>query len=913
VSIEAGQQLLHYRLVEQIGEGGMGVVWKAVDTDLGREVAIKILPAAFAAEPERLSRFEREARLLASLNHPGIAAVYGLHESDGTRFLAMELVQGEDLSVRLRRGKLPIDDALEIAGRIGEALEAAHDAGVIHRDLKPANVMLTPDGKVKVLDFGLAKALSADPDGSGDDISLTTSPTLTAVLGTRAATILGTAGYMSPEQARGKKVDRRADIWSFAVVLFEMLSGETMFTGETATDVIAQVVTREPDWDRLPPRTPVAVRRVLRRCLQKDPRKRLRDIGDAALELRGEYDDEDAAAAAGGVGAAATPASRRFAWLLGAAGVALGVLLTAFGLGLRGKPEEAPTTWTNLVPPAGAEVDYGRLIELSPNGRRVVFVATPPGGDARSLWVRDLDSEVALQLEGTEGADQPFWSPDSRSIGYFAKRKLRTISGDGGPSTSLADVGDTPRGGCWSPDGSILYGPDWSQPLYRVPATGGTPEAITELNEDRLELSHRWPHMLPDGKHFLFYAVSTYPALNPVNPSEVDKSGIYLGSLDGGEPRLLDPARSRAVYVDGKLFFVDDNVLRARPFDLKSLSFAGEAATLAENVTQSADALWGGALFSVSQTGNLLFVRGAKETRALTRIVWLDRQGETIETVAEVQPYNDLRLSGDDRELAVTIGDPSDVWIVDLVRHVTTRFTFDSGNDDSAIWSPDDDFVAFSSSRIIPGKQFTPGNLFRKDASGMSEEEHLPVQERNPALNPSDWSPDGAVLALTAFRPKTGGDILLYVLETGELEPWLASPDDEQRAVFSPDGRWVAYESDETGRNEIYVTAYAGTGGKWQLSSGGGEMPQWRADGRELFYTTPDDAMMAVPVETDEAFRPGTPVKLFDTPGVLQFGAASTWDVSSDGQRFIFLAPVDDRVGEYATVTLVQGWPALLD
>jgi Tol biopolymer transport system component len=716
------------------------------------------------------------------------------------------------------------------------------------------------------------------------------------------------------EQARGKKVDRRADVWAFAVILFEMLTGEMMFTGETVTDVIAQVVTREPDWDKLPAATPVAVRRVLTRCLQKDPRKRLRDIGDAALELRGEFDDDEAAAAAGESAAkSATRPSRRFAWVLGAIGLMLGaVLATVFGLG-RGDAGEAPTTWTNLAPPAGAEVDYGRLIELSPDGRRVVFIATPAGGEEKMLWVRELDSEVARQLEGTEGAYQPFWSPDSRSIGFFAKRKLRTISADGGPSTPLDDVGDTPRGGCWGPDGSILYGPDWSQPLHRVPAKGGAPETITELNEDRLELSHRWPHMLPDGKHFLYYAVSTYPALNPVNPSEVDKSGLYLASIDGGEPRLVHTARSRAVYIDGKLFFVDDNVLRARAFDLKSLSFAGEAVTLAENVTQSADSLWGGALFSVSETGNLLFVRGAKETRTQTRIAWVDRRGETIETAAEVRPYNDLQLSGDDRKLVVTIGDPSDVWIFDLVRDVSTRFTFDPGNDDSAIWSPTGDSVAFSSSRIIPGQQFTAGNLFRKDASGLNAEEHLPIEERTPSLIPSDWSPDGTLLTLTAFSPRTGGDILLYSFEKGELQPWLATPGDEQRAIFSPDGRWVAYESDETGQYEVYVTAYSGTGGKWQVSSGGGEMPQWRADGRELFYTTPDDEMMAVSVETDGTFRHGTPVKLFDAPGVLRFGVASTWDVSSDGERFVFLAPGDDRVVEPGTVTLVQGWRALLD
>jgi Tol biopolymer transport system component len=913
MNIDPGQQFLHYRLIEKIGEGGMGVVWRALDTSLGREVAIKVLPDVFSQDPERLARFKREAQLLAALSHPNIGAIYGLEQIEDASFLALELVEGDDLSKRIGAGRVPPEESIEIALQIASALEEAHEKGIVHRDLKPGNIKLDAEGRVKVLDFGLAKALSPSEAASGSEGGLSLSPTLTSA-GTRAGVILGTAGYMSPEQARGKTVDRRSDIWAFGVILFEMLTGEKMFTGETVTDVIAQVVTREPDWDKLPAETPVALRRVLRRCLQKDRRRRLRDVGDAALELRGEFGEEEAPAATESVATAMPTSSRRFVWLLGAAALALGAVLGGVaGLGLRGDAAETPATWTNLAPPTGVEVDYGRLIELSPDGRRVVFVATPPGGDEKMLWVRDLDSEVARQLEGTEGADQPFWSPDSRSIGYFAKRMLRTISADGGPSTPLDDVGDTPRGGCWGPDGSILYGPDWSQPLYRVPATGGTPRAITELSQDRLELSHRWPHMLPDGKHFLYYAVSTYPSLNPVNPSEVDKSGLYLGSLDGGETRLVQTARSRATYVDGQLFFVDDNVLRARPFDLKSLSFSGEAVTIAENVTQSADSLWGGALFSASDTGNLLFVRGARETRALTRILSVDRQGQTIETLADVQPYNDLRLSSDDRKLAVTIGDPSDVWIFDLVRDVSTRFTFDPGNDEAAIWSPNDESVVFSSSRIIPGQQFTPGNLFRKDASGSSAEEHLPVEERNPALTPSDCSPDGTTLALTAFSPRTGGDILLYSFETGELKPWLASPGDEQRAVFSPDGRWVAFESDETGGYEIYVTAFSGMGGKWQVSNGGGDMPKWRADGQELFYTTPNDEMMAVPVETDGTFRSGTPVKLFDAPPILRFGVAPTWDVSSDGERFFFLAPEDDRLPEPGTVTLVQGWPALID
>jgi Tol biopolymer transport system component len=908
MSLTPGQDLAHYRIDRKIGEGGMGEVYAATDTRLNRSAAIKALPAMLAADPERLARFTREAQLLAALNHPNIAAIYGLEQVGDASYLALELVDGEDLSTRIENRVVPYDETVEIALQIASALEEAHDKGIVHRDLKPANIKLAADGRVKVLDFGLAKALSNDPDGSTDSVDMATSPTLTAVLGTQAGLILGTAGYMAPEQARGKKVDRRADIWAFGVILFEMLSGQRMYTGETVTDVIAQVVTREPDWDQLPAGTPIAMRRVLRRCLQKDPRKRLRDIGDAALELRGEFEDDHAATAE------VATASPRRVWAIGAAGLALGLILAAaISIGLRPSAAQAPTTWTNLAPPAGIEYDFSRILELSPDGRRVVFVAKPLDGDEPMLWVRDLGDDKARLLDGTEGADQPFWSPDSRFIGYFAKRKLRRISADGGPATVLDDTGDSPRGACWGDDDTILFGPDWSQPLYRVPATGGNGTAVTELSEDRLELSHRWPHMLPGSKHFLYYAVSTYPALNPENPSEVDKSGLYLGSFDGAEPRLLQTVRSRATYVDGWLLFVDDNVLTARPFDLASLAFDGDPVTLAENVTQSAGSLWGGALFSVSDTGNLLFVRGAPETRGLAQPTWIDREGKVLGVIGDPKAYNDLQLSGDDSRMATSIGDPGDLWILDLARETSTRFTFDPGNDESPIWSPDGDQLVFQSSRLLKGQRFTPANLFRKDASGSTEEEYLPLAERGPTLQPTSWSPDGSTLALTAFTPKTGADILFYTLETGDTRVYLNTPSGEMNSKFSPDGRWLAYVSSESGPTEVYVAAYPGPGGKWQVSSGGGTMPVWRADGRELYYLTDDDDLMAVPVETEGTFRNGTPVKLFTAPKTLRISSNITWDAASDGRRFLFLVLSDAEKEHLGEITVVQGWTALLD
>ena len=908
MSLTPGQTLAHYRIERKIGEGGMGEVWAATDTRLNRTAAIKALPAAVAAEPERLARFKREAQLLAALSHPNIAAIYGLEQTDDASYLALELVEGDDLSTCIPGRPVPIDDATEIALQIAAALEEAHDKGIIHRDLKPANIKITPDGKAKVLDFGLAKALSEDPSGSVSSLELSASPTLTAAMGTQAGVILGTASYMSPEQARGKAVDRRADIWAFGVILFEMLTGERLYAGETVTDVIAQVVTREPEWDKLPEATPVAMRRVLKRCLQKDPRKRLRDIGDAALEL-GEGSEDDLAAPS----AAVPPAIKRNIWLVGAAGIVFGLILAmAIRSVLTPGATPAPPIWSSLSPPAETEYEFINFLEISPDGRRVAFVARPAAGEAPLLWVRELGTERPRPLAGTEDAYQPFWSPDSRSIGYFAGRKLRRISADGGVSKMLADAGNGPRGGSWGDDGTILFVPDWSEPVYRVPDTGGAPQVVTEFNAERLELSHRWPHLLPDGNHFLYFVVSTYPELNPDNPSEVDQSGLYLGSLDGAEPRLLHTARSRAVYTGGSLLFVDDGILMARPFDLSTLSFKGEPVSITERVTQSVAALWGGALFSVSDEGTLLFVKGAPESRPASRLTWRDREGNAIGTVGEPQSFNHVQISHDGRRVAATIGDPGDIWIYDLERGTSTRFTFDPGNDATPIWSPDDERILFQSSRVISGQRFTPANLFQKAASGLEPEEHLSVEEFGPILLPTDWSPDENLVVLTGLRPRTGIDLMLYSFDDGNVQAYLETEDTEQSSKFSPNGRWLAYQSDESGRNEVYVRAFPGPGGKWQVSKDGGRLPAWRADGKELFYGG-TDGLMSVTVETEGGFRHDTPSHLFDLDLTVTGLGAYNFDAASDGRRFLLMEPVDDDDGEDASVTLVQGWRALLE
>jgi len=912
-----GQQLAHYRVERKIGEGGMGEVWASTDTRLNRAVAIKVLPAAVADDAERLARFKREAQLLAALSHPNIAAIYGLEKIEGTPYLALELVEGEELSERIRRGPIPVDDAIEIAGQIAAGLEEAHGKGIVHRDLKPANVKVAPDGKVKVLDFGLAKALSGDPAASESAVDLSRSPTVTATMGATAeGLILGTAAYMAPEQARGKRVDRRADIWAFGVILFEMLTGRRMFTGETVTDVIAAVVTREPDWERLPTETPAATRRLLRRCLQRDPRRRLRDIGDALLELEEHPVGDPAFEARSAARDAPQPVRGRRSWIVGAIGLVVGLLAAAaIRTALESGAAPARPTWSTLPPPAEASYDFACFIEISPDGRHVVFVApSPAGNEPRLLWVRDLDSEAPRPLAGTEGAQQPFWSPDGRSIAYFARRKLRRVDTEGGVSTTLAEAGNTPRGGSWGADGTILFVPDWSQSIYRVDATGGTAEPVTEFNAERLELSHRWPHLLPDGRHFLFFVVSTYPELNPENPSEVDQSGLYLGSLDGTGPRLLQTARSRAAYTNGSLLYVDDGILMARPFDPRTLSFEGEPVSLADGVTQSVDALWGGALFSVSAEGTLLFVRGASERGRVSRLQWLDREGNELSAFGEPQPFTNMRISHDGRFLATTIGDPGDVWIHDLERRTSTRFTFDPSEDTVPIWSPDDDQIVFHSRRIVPGRRYASGNLFRKVSSGSEPEELLTIEQSDFELLPQDWSPAGDVLVLSALRRRTGVDIVLYSFEKGSIEPYLETDHDEDNPRLSPDGRWLAYDSVESGRAEVYVQSFPGSGGKWQVSTDGGIVPTWRSDGKELYYLGPE-GLMAVAVETEGRFRSNTPAALFAVDAISRGygGRGASYAPAPDGKRFLFMLPVKDETANAASVTLVQDWPGLLE
>ena len=875
----------------------MGEVYRATDTKLGREVAIKVLPDEVARDPERLGRFQREAHLLAALNHPQIAAIYGLEEANDQPFLVLEHVPGEDLAERLKRGGLPVEEALDIARQIAEALEAAHERGIVHRDLKPANVKLTPDGQVKVLDFGLAKAWAGDAGVTSSTGALSQSPTL-AHTGTVAGVILGTAAYMSPEQARGKPVGRRADVWSFGVLLFEMLTGQPLFGGETATDVIAAVVTREPEWGALPAQTPREVRRLLERCLRRDPRSRLPDIGAARLELEEAIAGAVPAAGAGGADEVTTVGPRRgraLAWTLGLAAAVLGI---GFVLGqLRARPPSDDRVLSFTVEPPQATSFYLHterpgVVTVSPDGRMLAFTAEAEG--RYRLYVRPLSSTVARPVASTEGAQYPFWSRDSRQVGFFAEGKLRKVqvAAGGAPPVTLCDAPEV-KGASWGAAGTIVFAPSFTGPLHRVSENGGESSPVTVVNAERKEDSHRHPRFLPDGRHFLYLA--------RVGGGSADNA-VVVGSVDGGEGRLLLRSPAAAEYAAGHLLFLRERTLMARPFDAGRLEFEGEAVPIAEDVrlVAAGTAL---AVFSASANGVLAYEPGGAATTR--RLVWRDRAGKELGGLGEPGDYFDVRLSPDGSLAFVTRGEQSggnaDVWIYEAARNLGTRLTFDPADEWGGAWAPDGRSVVFASNR--------DGNydLYRATVGASAADEPLLVSDR--LKYPGSFSPDGTLFAFTRDDPETSLDIWILPMDgKGEPYPFLQGPYSQSVGRFSPDGRWLAYHSDESGRLEVYVAPFPGPGRKWQVSTRGGSWPEWRGDGAELFYQASDGTLTAVSVETRrEALVIGAPQALFP------FDLADTnfkYTVTAGGQRFLVVEPVGPRHSQ--PLTVVVNWTANL-
>jgi len=875
--ILTGKRLGPYEILSAIGAGGMGEVYQAHDTKLGRDVAIKVLPEAFAHDPERLSRFQREAKMLAALNHSNIATIFGLEQFNSTSYLVMELVPGETLQQRIKReGAIPIDEALAIAKQISEALEAAHEKGIIHRDLKPANVKVTPEGKVKVLDFGLAKAFEGDKSGSDPS----NSPTLSQAA-TLQGVILGTAAYMSPEQARGKSVDKRTDIWAFGCVLYELLTGKQAFHGEDITEILAAIVKSEPDWAALPAAMPGKGRDLLRHCLQKDNRLRLRDAGDAQIEIQ-----DALTAPAVTVAATAAPTTRgwrgRVAWA--AAGVfVLTAIAFAIGFVLR---TPNPPQQMRLIAEIGADASlytaFGPSAILSPDGTRLAFLAS--GADQkRRIYVRSLDQLQATALSGTENATDPFFSPDGQWIGFFVDGKLKKISVQGGAADTLCDVANE-RGGSWGADGTIVFTPDLQVPLSKVSSAGGTPRPLTTLDKQTGEITQRWPQVLPGGKAVLF--------ASGTHPSSYEDSDIVVYSMASGQRKTVQRGGSYARYLpSGYVVYIHEGALFAVPFDLKRLEVAGQPALILEGVVTAPTN--GGAQFSFSETGNLVYVEGRAGGQNVS-IYWMDHQGKFMPLRETPGFYYNLAFSPDGKRLALEIfdGKRRDIWVYEWERDGLTRLTFAGELNENPIWTPDGQRIAYSSQ-----EKGGTINLWWIRADGAGDAQRL--TESKSLHYAGSWRPDGKVLAFSQQSPgATAFDILTLPIEgdeksgwkPGDPKPFVNSAFSEREPAFSPDGRWLAYESNESGSYEVYVRPFPGPGGKWQISTGGGVFPEWFRNGKELFYRTPDSKIMVVTYTgSGDSFHADKP-QLWSPGQFTDRGLGNlNFDLHPDGKRFAVL------------------------
>jgi serine/threonine protein kinase len=866
-----------YEIVAPLGAGGMGEVYRAKDTKLKRVVALKVLPENFASDPERMARFQREAEVLASLNHQNIAQIYGVED----RALVMELVEGES-----PKGPMPFDEAWKVASQIAAGLEYAHEKGIVHRDLKPANIKITPDGVVKLLDFGLAKAFTTPAAVSGNPEN---SPTLT--LGaTQLGVILGTAAYMSPEQAKGKAVDKRADIWSFGVVLYELLTGERLFTGDDVSDTLAQVLTKQPEFDR----APMPCQRVLRQCLEKDPRLRLRDIGDVRCLL------DELTASSSGAPHVPSPA-RRFSsagWLASAFLVLAGVALWD---PWHAAPTDPPLMRLEITIP---EKENLGLFVLSPDGRRLAFWSAGSDGVTR-IWIRPLESTEARPLAGTESvfgsvAPTPFWSSDSRFLAFYSDGKLKKIEVFGGPAQTVCNFPSTVVGGSWNTDGVIVFGT--IGPIMRVSAAGGVPVPVTTLDSARSEIRHLLPVFLPDGRHFLYLRMS----------SAAENSGIYMGSLDAPPAQqsakvlaatTIGPAYFHSPQSSfGQMLFLRDGTLLAQRFNERRSELEGEPVVVADQV----GSLINGGFFSGSSSGVLVYRRGSATFRNL-RLTWMDLQGKPAGTVWEPAPYASPALAPDGRRAAVSRlksqGAGRDLWLIDFTRGAGARFTFE-GNTGAVnpVWSSDGSHIVFTSNRN------GVNDLYLKASNNARNEEILLKSGQNKI--PTSWSRDGRFLLYTLIDAKTKNDIWVVPIPSGTQKdqkpvPFLATEFNEREGQFSPDGRWVAYVSDESGRDEVYVREFSSASdrGKWLVSNGGGVNPRWRPDGRALLYSAPDGGVLTVDLGNSAILQPGSPRLLFKLP--LGSGA---WDLSPDGKRF--LVPIPAEESSRTPFTVVLNWRA---
>ena len=872
MSLAPGTRRGPYEIIAKIGAGGMGEVYRARDTKLDRDVALKILPEAFASDSERLARFEREAKTLAALNHPHIAHIHGVEESDGVRALVLEFVNGLTLADRIAHEPMPIDEAMTIARQIADALEAAHEQDIIHRDLKPANVKIRTDSTVKVLDFGLAKALDRTPAGPAD---VTASPTITSPARTTGiGVILGTAAYMSPEQARGQAIDKRTDIWAFGCVLFEMITGRMVFPGATMSDTIAAVLERSPDWTALPPATPPAVRQVLARCLEKDPKRRWRHIGDVCIAL----DDAQAwRPVADGTPRKMSRVRERVLWALLVAAIAtVASVVTTMS---RRAPAPSEIRFS-LQFPRDVAVDFVQLA-MSPDGQYIV--AAPTFGSQTPLWLRSLASASGRLLTGTEGATFPFWSPDSRSIAFFADQKLKRLDVN---SQAIEIVADAPvaRGGAWQADGTILFAPNPAGPLFRVAATGGQPTMATQLAPGQND--HRAPFILPDGKHFIYYARGV-PQVR----------GVHVARLDGTEPTRLLDADGAAVYTrSGHLLFARQGELLAQAFDATGLELEGEPFRVADSVAVNP----GISLASLSASASGPIAYGTDIIRR-TQFVWVDRSGRRLETLGtpDQRGLANPSLSQDGSRLAFSrvVGGNWDIWLIDMQGDVS-RFTSALALDFNPVWSPDGRRIFYESNN---------SNIYSRSVVDGTLEEAL-LRERT-MVYPSDVSPDGRVLLYT--RAEGMSTDLWYVSLIGDdrtPRPFVQTDFQDRDGQFSPNGKWVAYQSDEAGHFEIYLQPFPGPGDRIRVSAGGGQHVRWARDGSELFYMAADRRLTSVRVTFGANGPPvlGAPLPLFRTESDNSFITRQQYVVSPDGQRFLINASTDAI--DPPSIMLILNW-----
>ncbi|MBI3048532.1 MAG: serine/threonine-protein kinase [Acidobacteria bacterium] len=901
--LDPGTRLGPYEVLAPLGAGGMGEVYRARDPRLGRDVAVKVLPSGLIADAERLRRFEQEARAAAALNHPNILAVHDIGQYQDAPYIVSELLEGDTLRERLFVAALPVRKAVEYAVQVAHGLAAAHEKGITHRDLKPENVFVTSDGQVKILDFGLAKLTQAEPALSGISALPTTPPD------TLPGVVLGTIGYMSPEQVRGQQADHRSDIFAFGAILYEMLSGKRAFRRETAIETMSAILKEDPpDLPVAERHIPPALARIVDRCLEKNPAARFKSADDLAFAL--EALSSPSERAEGSAAIAAIPVSRsreRLRW--GGVGVVCGAALAVLTAGAAGyltsPPLETGAYRSAILPSPGVSLTPlltpNARFALSPDGRRLAFVGVEAGGVTR-LWVQPLDAVSAQPLPGTNQASVPFWSPNSRFIGFYAGGKLKTIDAAGGPPSTLADVTGTP-GATWNQEGTILFANfEPGSPLRRVSASGGEASAATTLNADEGETRHWFPFFLPDGRHFLYLGVGSKTG-GPSTPN-----GIYVGALDSNERKLLVPGGSSVMYAQGYLFFLREQMLMAQPFDVDRLELTGDAVAVAQLVTTGGQSGMAGG-FSVSATGVLAYQTGPAgvggQGSPTTQLVWVDRTGKQIGTLGDPAQYADLQLAPDGRQAVVSFFDSArgnrDIWIFDVARGLRTRFTFDAVDEFSSAWSPDGSRLVFNSRRKASL------DLYVKPSSGAGAEEELLADSFD--KYPLDWSPDGRFVLYGAVVPSTGNDLWVLPL-SGDRKPvpFLPTPFNEVNGQFSPDGRWIAYVSNESGRNEVYVAPFPGPGGKWQISTAGGNWPRWRHDGMEIYYLGLDNRLMAATVNGQgAAFMVGAVRPLFET----RAGAPRlSYDISPDSQRF--LVNMLPEAAAPAPITLVVNWPALL-